>query len=73
MSEIIHLLKPKEYRVWCRPNYIPGNFKTTIFPSLTDCANCLTAFRTYTTGRKNRFRVAHTPRKATLPPPAERE
>lgn len=62
MSKIIHLLKPKEFRVWCRPNDVPGNFAVTTIPSVADCANCLTAFRTATNGRKARFRVAHTNR-----------
>ena len=62
MSQIIHLLKPKEYRVWCRPHDVPGDFKITNLPSKADCANYLTAFRTTMTGRKQRFRVWHTPR-----------
>lgn len=63
MSEKLkHLLKPKEFRVWCRPNDLPGDFDLTILPSLTTCANCLTAMRATTTGRKSQFKVAHTGR-----------
>ena len=69
MKEILtHLLKPKEYRVWCRPRRVPGHFYVTTRPSACNCANCLTAYRRrigkgkrgyrgefkvrYTTGRK---------------------
>lgn len=62
MRKLTHLLIPKQYRVWCRPNDVPGNFNITAYPSLADCANCLTAFRTATNGRKTPFRVAHTNR-----------
>lgn len=57
---LTHLLKPKEYRVWCRPNQIPGDFDITTFPSKCNCANCLTVMRRWTTGRRTQFRVAHT-------------
>ena len=60
---LTHLLIPKEFRVWCRPKVAPGNFKVTTKPSQTTCANCLTAWRAQTQGRKTQFRVAHTNRK----------
>lgn len=62
MRKLTHLLIPKQYRVWCRPNDVPGDFDITALPSKADCANCLTAFRTATTWRKARFRVSHTSR-----------
>lgn len=60
---IYHLLIPKQYRVWCVPNRVPGGeMAVTSVPSRATCANCLTAFRRSTTGRKSRFRVTHTGR-----------
>lgn len=59
---LTHLLIQKQFRVWCRPNNVPGDFNVTTLPSKTTCANCLTAYRTATTGRRNDFRVAHTNR-----------
>lgn len=43
---IIHLLKPKEFRVWCRPSKLPSTeMITTMFPSKASCVNCLSALR----------------------------
>lgn len=62
---LTHLLIPKENHVWCRPKAALGNYDVTIYPSKTTCANCLTAFRTHTQGRRTQFRVAHTGRRRT--------
>jgi len=56
---ITHLLKPKEYRVWCRPNDVPGDFMVTNKPSKANCANCVTIWRRETTGRRSQFKVSH--------------
>lgn len=66
MSKLYHLLKPKEYRVWCRPNDLPGDFNVTKFPSKANCANCLTAMRTETSGRYRPFKVKHTTGRRTV-------
>ena len=58
-SELLHLLKPKEFRVWCRPNDVPGDFGVTDKPSKATCANCLTIMRRETTGRGGEFKVKH--------------
>lgn len=61
---ITHLLKPKEYRTWCRPGSVPGNFYVTTKPSKCNCANCLTAMRRATgkgrKGYRGEFKVRHT-------------
>lgn len=49
-----HLLKPKQFRVWCRPNNIPGDFDVTTEPSKTTCSRCLTWWRRSIRG--SRFR-----------------
>lgn len=59
---LYHLLKPKEFRVWCRPHDPVGDYNVTNLPSKANCANCLTAYRTATTGRRAAFRVKHTSR-----------
>ncbi len=60
MSEPLkHLLKPGEFRVWCRPAAVPGDFGVTDKPSKCTCANCLTAYRVAMTGNRKDFRVAH--------------
>lgn len=59
---LLHLLIPKEFEVWCRPGKSPENLSVTNTPSKATCANCLTAYRMKTTGRKNRFHVSHTNR-----------
>jgi len=59
---LVHLLKPGEYRVYCRlPDFVPGNLTCTTLPSKATCANCLTAFRTATNGSYREFRVSHIP------------
>jgi len=61
MKEILkHLLKPKEFRVWCRPNDVPGDFYVTTLPSKCTCANCLTVYRAKMTGNRRPFKVSHT-------------
>lgn len=60
---IIHLLIPKEYRVWCLPNKVPNALSFTKLPSVATCCNCLTAFRVKTSGNHRPFRMLHTPRK----------
>lgn len=59
-EKIKHLLIPKQFRVYCRPNHLitPG-MVTTTKPSETGCANCLTAFRTKTQGNSRQFLVKH--------------
>lgn len=59
-QRLVHLLRPKEYRVYCRPNDEPGDFDVTTKPSKVTCANCLTAFRSRTQGNYRPFRVSHT-------------
>ena len=45
-ERIYHLLKPKEYRVWCRASKeIQPQMNVTNLPSKATCANCLSAFR----------------------------
>ena len=52
---IIHLLKPGEYRVWCRPpDFVPGNLTCSTLPSKATCAVCLGNMR----GGKD-FKVSH--------------
>jgi len=64
-APLIHLLKPGEYRVWCRPNAgPPSNLTCTKFPSKTTCAACLSAFRAATFGNHRPFRVSHIPARA---------
>ena len=57
---IIHLLKPKDYRVWCLPNKVPSDLSITSRPGKATCCNCLTAMRRETTGRRAHFRSSHT-------------
>jgi len=59
--KLIHLLKPKEFRCYCRPNDVP-NFPVTTMPSKCTCANCLTAMRAKVNGFYRPFKVAHTAR-----------
>lgn len=61
-ERIKHLLIRGEFRVWCRPRAVPGDFDITTKPSASTCANCLTAWRRTTTGKGGRFRVSHTGR-----------
>ena len=59
---IIHLLIPKEFKVWCLHNRPPGpKMNITMFPSKATCANCLSNFR-YANGKKPRFKVRWTSR-----------
>ena len=58
-DKLVHLLKPKEFRVWCRPNDVPGDFGVTNQASKCTCANCLTIMRRETKGIQRRFRVSH--------------
>jgi hypothetical protein len=44
-EKIIHLLKPKEFRVWCCPNLAPKNFNVTISAPKATCCNCITKYR----------------------------
>lgn len=62
MKTIVHLLKPKEYRVWCLPNRPVGNLATTNKPSKCTCGNCLTIMRGATQGRHSQFLVHWTRR-----------
>lgn len=56
---LLHLLKPREFRVWCRPNDTPGNFGVTNLASKCTCANCLTAYRIAISGNYKPFKVSH--------------
>lgn len=58
-EKIKHLLIPREFRIWCRPNHPIGEQDLTTKPSETGCANCLTAFRAKTTGKTQPFRTRH--------------
>lgn len=48
-SKIIHLLVPKEFRVYCIGTRKPTQLLFTTKPSACTCSNCLTLWR-----RKNR-------------------
>lgn len=53
MSERLkHLLKPRVFRVWCRPAVVPGDFDVTTEPSKTTCVNCINLWRHHRTGRR---------------------
>lgn len=67
-EQLIHLLKPKQFRVWCRPDSLPGDFAVTTRPPKATCANCLTAWRAKTQGHHGGFKVAHTLRKEAVDP-----
>lgn len=58
-NKLKHLLKPGEFRIWCRPNDVPGDFDLTSHAWNATCANCLTAFRAKTQGIHRPFRVRH--------------
>lgn len=64
MSEPIkHLLKPKEFRVWCLSNRAPGpKMQLTIFASKATCARCLTNMRWAGGKKRGKFKVVHTGR-----------
>lgn len=57
---IVHLLVPKEFRVWCAKRINPANVKFTRAVSQCTCANCLTRWRQNNTQYKGRYMVAHT-------------
>ena len=60
---VIHMLIPKELKVWCRPNTkISAELTFCTKPSEANCANCLTAMRSKVTGRKTPFKVRNTKR-----------
>jgi len=63
---LYHLLIKGKFEVWCRPGKPVGDFNVTVYPAKANCANCLTAFRAATTGRKSRFRVKHTTNRETI-------
>jgi len=56
-KRLVHLLIPKQFRVWCRPDVVPGDFDVTTVPVKATCANCLTRFKRNKTGKKGRFFV----------------
>lgn len=65
---IVHLLIPKEYRVWCigmrRP---PGpKMAVTALPSKATCVVCLTNYR-YSKGHRKAFKVKWTSRHEPIP------
>jgi hypothetical protein len=59
---LVHLLIPKEHRVWCRPRFPVGDLSVTTLPSKATCAVCLGTWRVRNTGKGFYFRVAHTMR-----------
>ena len=61
MKPLIHLLKPGEYRAWCRPNDVPERLTCTTLPSKVTCAVCLSVFRRETHGNRKDFKVSHIP------------
>ncbi len=61
MKGQVHLLKPKQFLVWCRPHSFPGNLTVTTQPSKTTCVTCLSKMR-YAKGGKQ-FAVAHIPQR----------
>ncbi len=71
MKPLVHLLKPKEFRVWCRPDSTPGDLTVTSKPSKVTCANCLTVFRSKTQNRHKPFAVSHTGRDMEADPWSE--
>ncbi len=60
MSEkIIHLLKPKEFRVWCAPNNPVGTKKEiTNLMSKCTCVNCLDRLSYARTGKGTKIRAS---------------
>lgn len=58
---LTHLLRPGEYRTWCRPHDVPGSFGVTTLPSKCTCANCLTVYRRTIANNPHapEFRVKH--------------
>jgi len=59
---IVHLLKPGEYRVFCKPpDFVPGNLTCTTMPSKATCAVCLGHHKMNVSGRGGGFRVSHIP------------
>ena len=60
--KLCHLLIKGQFRVWCRPKVVPGDFDVTVYPSKATCASCLTIYRREVTGRKGPFKVSHTGR-----------
>lgn len=64
-KKVIHLLKPKEWAVWCKPDLQMTFNNFTMYPSKATCGNCLTIMRRMTyKGKKGkgRFKVSHTNR-----------
>jgi hypothetical protein len=62
--KLTHLLIPKKFRVWCRPNASPGALSVTTNVAKTTCASCLGAMRFHTKGIKGSFRTSHTNRES---------
>jgi hypothetical protein len=53
---IIHLLIPKEFKVWCLPRRSAGDLNVTTRSHKATCANCLSLWRSKTTGKRARVR-----------------
>ncbi len=66
---LTHLLKPKEYRVWCRPEVVPGDFAVTMYASKATCAVCLAEYRASNSSHKLNFKARNTGRDAETHPP----
>jgi hypothetical protein len=58
-SKLIHLLKPREFRVWCIQTRVPSQLKFTTDPLTATCANCLSVWRAAVKNNHQRFRVSH--------------
>lgn len=59
MSEkIVHLLIPKEFKVWCMPWRSAGPLEITKEAPNCTCANCLTLWRR-SRGFKRGFKASH--------------
>ncbi len=61
MKGLTHLLKPGEWRTYCRPKDVPTNLTCTTMPSKVTCVQCLSAMR-WARGGKH-FAVAHIPQR----------
>lgn len=59
MSDIMHLLIPKQFAVHCLPGRSAGGLNVTIEPPKATCASCLTIWRKKK-GIDRPFKVAHT-------------
>lgn len=59
---ITHLLIKGENHVWCRPNNPLPDSNWTIYPSKSNCGNCLSRYRRMNSSKGTRFQVRWTSR-----------